>query len=193
MKKTILLYLFMVLFLGGCIPLEGRAPWTIMGGIYTMSSQNFEVELPEGWRRHNFTPDALLITLDGLSLQQICIARSPIDKEIPYTQKKFSKGMLPQEVAEVVIDHMRFNPNIMNLKITENIPARISNYSGFKLIYSYQTNGGLKKKSIYYGFMMENWYYGLLYDAPARHYFEKDLPTFERVKESFRILKDAAS
>jgi hypothetical protein len=33
----------------------------------------------------------------------------------------------------------------------------------------------------------------MIYEAPERHYFAKDLPTFEKVIETFRLIKDAAA
>jgi hypothetical protein len=183
MKKTILFYPLLIILLWGC------APWVMVGGKYAMKSQNFEVDLPEGWRRHNLTTDKLLITKDGLSLQQIQIARKAIDEELSFTKKKFSKGMLPEELAEVIIDNLRSNSNIMNLKITENVPANIGDYPGFKLSYTYKTKSGLRRKGGYYGFMIDTWYYDIIYEAPARFYFAKYHPAFEKVKDSFRILK----
>jgi hypothetical protein len=183
MKKTILFYPLLIILLWGC------APWVMVGGNYKMQSLNFEVDLPEGWRRHNLTTDKLLITKDGLSLQQIQIARKAIDEELSFTKKKFSKGMLPEELAEVIIDNIRSNPNIMNLKITENTPAEIGGYPGFRLAYTYKTKRGLRKNVIYYGFMIDTWYFDIDYESPARFYFAKYHPAFEKVKDSFRILK----
>ena len=182
MKRIILFCLCVIFLLGGC------APWAMMGGKYTMSSQNFEAVFPEGWRRHNLTKEALLATKDGLTLQQIRIGRFSVDTELAYTKKKFSKEMFPQEAAAVVIDNAHSNPNSMNIQIIENMPVMIGGHSGFKIVYSYQTGEGLELKTVQYGFLLTDWYYYLNYIAPARYYFEKELPAFEKVKETFKTL-----
>jgi hypothetical protein len=187
MRKTRILYLLLIFFLWGC------ATWVAVGGKYTMSSQNFEVQLPTGWRKYEVVKDALLITQDGLALQQIRISRMQIDKELNHTKKKFSKEMLPPEVAEVVIDNFRSNPNIINQKIIENDPAQIGGYSGYKFVFSYQTKKGLTKKGINYGFISGNWFYEIIYEAAERYYFEKDISAIENVKDSFRLIKKTAS
>jgi hypothetical protein len=187
MKKTRVLFLLLIFFLWGC------ATWVAVGGKYTMSSQNFEVKLPNGWRKFEFAKDALLITKDGLTLQQIRISRMSIDKDLNHTKKKFAEGMLPPEVAEMVIDNFRSNPNILNQKIIENTPAQIGGYSGYKLVFTYQTKEGLTKKGINYGFISGNWFYEILYEAADRYYFAKDIAAMEKVKDSFRLIKETAS
>jgi len=188
----------------------GCAPYVMVGGKYTAGPENFEVDLPQGWRKHELrfdqhpasrvmleelnkrrdpAGDIVRLTRDGLLLQQIIIGRTGIDKELPHTKRKLSKGMLPQEVAEVIIDNIRSNPNISNQNVLENSPARLSGYTGFKLIYSYQTKEGLRIKGACYGAVVGDWYYYVLYEAPERYYFTKDYQVFEQVKDTFKILK----
>ncbi len=206
MKNIVLLYCFssLIVLLSGC------APYVPVQGQFVASEDNFEVDLPNGWRKHDQTVDqaplsrmileqleerrklewdVLRITKDGLTLQQISIGRIPADEELPHTKKTLSREMLPQELAKIVLDNFRSNANIANFKVTENAPATVGGYQGFKLLYEYKTKQGLKVKVAYYGAMVGDWYYYLLYEAPARHYYPKDYPVFEKVKKSFRILK----
>jgi hypothetical protein len=135
--------------------------------------------------------ESLLITRDGLSLQYIQIGRMKIENSLKHTKKKFSKGMLPQETAEVALDNMASNPDILNLEVIENIPATVNGIPGFKAIYTYKSKDGLKLKSIFYGLMIGDWFYSIQYDAAQRYYFDKDLKTFEKILESFRLIKTA--
>ena len=184
MKKSISAYLLLILFLSGC------ATWVQVGGNYETSSHNFKTELPEGWRRYNHDSSKVLITKDGLSLQWIAISRAPIDEKLSFTQKKFSKQMLPQEAAEVAIDNFRSNPKISNMQIIENSPAVIGGYNGFKIVYKYQTDKGLTKTGVYYCSLVDEWGYKINYEAPARYYYSKYLPALEKVRESFKLLKE---
>lgn len=187
MKKINLFYLLLILILAAC----GR--WTTVGGQYIADAQNFEADLPSGWRKLNLTTDALLITKDGIPLQYISIKRESVEKELAHTKKKLSKEMLPYEVAELILDNLRSNSEIMNFQLMENLPAKVNGRSGFKLTYTYQTKQGLTKKIVQYGIMLDKYYYEILYVAPARHYFEESLSTFEKVKDSFVILSGESS
>ena len=181
MKKLLgILFIFVI----GC------APWTQVGGLYKNESHNFSVELPQGWMKWN-QGEHLFITRDGISLQYIQIGRVKIEEPLKHTKKKFSKGMLPQEAAEVYLDNIASNSNIINLEVIENLPATISGIPGFKTVYTYKNKDGLKFKSIHYGFMMENWVYGINYNAAQRYYFDKDIKQFENVFESFKLIKTA--
>lgn len=58
---------------------------------------------------------------------------------------------------------------------------------GFKLVYTFKTENGLRLKRVHYGVLVRDRVYRVQYQAPARYYFEKDLATFERVRESFKV------
>jgi hypothetical protein len=179
MKKILTLILMLSI---GC------APWVQVGGLYKMESHNYSVDLPQGWMRWN-KGDQLLITRDGVPLQNILIIRRNIDEPLKHTKKKFSKTMLPLEAAEVFLDNVASNKDIADFRLIENNPLKISGISGFKAIYSYKTKDGLRVKSVYCGFIQDNWLYGINYNAPERYYFEKDIQTFEKVLESFKLIK----
>lgn len=155
---------------------------------YSLESYNFSVELPDGWMRFN-KKDFLLVTRDGVLLQNILIKRVDIEKPLENTKKKITKGMMPQEIAEVIHDNLSTDKDMLNFEIKENIPVAINEKPGFKLVYTYKTTDGLKRKCIYYGFLVDQWFYSLWYSAAERHYFEKDIKAFEKVFESFKLLK----
>lgn len=181
MKRFLLILL---LFVAGC------APWAKVGGLYTSKPHNFSVELPAGWMKFN-TRERLYTTRDGVLLQNIIIERLNIEKPLEHTKKKFSKDMLPQEVAEVILDNISSDQTVLNFEVIENIPARISGFPGFKVVFTYKNKDGLRLKSILYGFIDNEWFYGIRYTAALRYYFDKDRKTFEKVFESFRLIKTA--
>ena len=170
------------------ILLVGCPPWTQVGGLYKNESYNFSAELPQGWMRWS-RGEHLLITRDGLSLQYIQIGRMKIEDPMKHTKKKFSKGMLPQEASEVALDNMASNPDFLNLEVIENTPATVNGIPGFKAGYTYKNKDGLRLKSIFYGFIIGDWFYSINYNAAQRYYFDKDLKTFEKVLESFKLIK----
>jgi hypothetical protein len=176
-----------------------------VSGTHVASAENFSVDLPDGWRQHNasadplqkFTAilekrhklgwDVLRLTRDGLLLQQICIGRIPIDEELPNTKRKLLTGMSPLDAAELISDNLRSNGNLTHQEIIENSPAPLGGYPGFELKYAYRTEGRLKMNGIFYGAIVGPWLYYAFYEAPAQHYFGKDLPVFEETVSSLAV------
>ena len=168
----------------------GCMTWTGIGGPYSNDSLNFEVTLPHDWNKYNPSTKALLITRDGVSLQNITITRIATDEELSFTKKKLATGMLPQEVADIVIDNFVSNPNILEQTVIENVPAEIAGYPGFRIASSFKTQAGLIVNGITYGFLHDDFYYTLRYEAASTHYFAKDEEEFEKVKESFQLINE---
>jgi hypothetical protein len=179
MKRSLLILL---IFIAGC------AAWTRVGGLYTSKPHNFSVELPNGWMRFN-TRERLYTTRDGALLQNIIVERLNIEKPLKHTKKKFGKSMLPQEAAQVVLDNISSDQTVLNFQVIENIPARISGFPGFRVVFTYKNKDGLRLKSILYGFISDEWFYGIRYTAAHRYYFDKDLETFMKVFASFKLIK----
>ena len=169
--------------------LYGCSLWVPVGGKYVSAEHQFETELPVSWRRMDSTRDGLILTRDGLSLQAVKIMRNPLGQELPFTKRKLIKGMLNQEASEIIIDDFRSNQSMSNFQILENVPVELSGYPGFKIVYSFQTKENLKKSGIYYGSLVDQWHYYLLFEAPSRHYFSRDQPSFEQVKTTFKITR----
>lgn len=183
MKKASLMILLVVM---GCVP------WIQTRGLYTSKTHNFSVELPQGWMRSN-TSEYMLITRDGVVLQNIAIKRRAVDEEFEHTKRKLSKGILPQEAAGVIIDNINSDQEVLNFKVIENVPVEINESSGFKVVYTYKNKDGLRSKRIYYGVVDGEWFYSISYSAALRHYFEKDLKSFEELFKSFKLINSNRS
>lgn len=182
----------LVLLLAGC------APFVLASGKQTLTEYEFEVTVPEGWYRAMRAPgtleapEGLVLTRDGLALQQIRVERVAMDKDLKFTKRKFDVMLPPHEVAEIELDDHWSNPNVFNLTVEENAPAMVDGRRGFRLVYTWQTKDGYRLKRIHYGFMEGKWVYRLIYQAAARHYFERDLTTFDKLRESFHLLTKPA-
>jgi putative VirB-like lipoprotein len=181
MKRSLFAFLIIIL-LAGC------APWIRTGGPYTAEAQNVTVSLPDGWMRMN-TDEFVFVTRDGGLLQNILIEAFHIDETLANTKKKLRKGMLPLEACEVIIDNNSSNQDITSFEVKENKSARIDGHQGFRAVFAYKNRNGLKLKSVYYGFMDGEWFYGIRYTAPQRHYFDKDIKTFEKMVASLRLAR----
>jgi hypothetical protein len=119
-----------------------------------------------------------------------------LKKSVNYFHIATQNGILNSFLLNIIssvkhLDNIASDQNVLNLEIVENNPTRVSGISGFKAIYTYKNKDGLKIKSIYYGFIADKWFYGLNYNAAQRFYFDKDVQTFEKVVESFKLIKTA--
>ena len=81
MKKALLMILLVVM---GCVP------WIQTGGLYTSKKHNFSVELPQGWMRSN-TSEYMLITRDGVILQNIAIKEEQLTRSLNTQKGSFLK------------------------------------------------------------------------------------------------------
>ena len=179
MKKFLLIFLLIV---------PACAPWTIAGGPYKSLSHNFYVDIPRGWMMLD-TDQYLLISGDGPFLQYVLIQDRHIDKSFRHTKKKISRDMLPQEAAEVVLDEIISDQSVLNLELIENIPTRINQHDGFRVVFTYKNKDGLELKTVYYGFLAGERFYNMRYTAVKRYYFEKDIETFNKVFDSFKLIE----
>jgi hypothetical protein len=175
------------LVLGGCITL----PWQPTGGPYTSPTENFALELPQGWMRLNSKED-LLITRDGLLLQHVSVERAAVDRPLKNTKKTLARGMQPQAVAEVIIDNFVSSDRMLDVKVLENRPVQVAQHRGFRLVYTHRDKNGLRFKSVLHGFLAGDVFYAIRYTAAERHYFAKDLPTFEHMLASFKLIRPVA-
>jgi len=172
------------LMLGGCVTL----PWYPTAGPYTSEADNFVVELPKGWMRLNSEHD-LLITRDGLLLQHVLIERGRVDRPLMHTKKTLTRGMQPQAVAEIILDNITSSERTLDVKVKENRPVQVGRHRGFRLVYGHRDKNGLRFKSVLLGFLAGDDFYLLRYTAAERHYFAKDLATFEQLVTTFKLIR----
>ncbi len=124
--------------------------------------------------------------------EQERLRRAHVEFEDPALKAYLNVKLPPHEVAEIELDDHRSNPNVYNFTVEENVPATVDGRRGFRLFYTWTTKNGYRLKRIQYGFLEGKWVYQLNYQAAARHYFDRDLATFEKLRESFRILTKPA-
>lgn len=171
-----------VVFLSGCVS------WMKAEGLHQEPAHNFSVELPKTWMKF-VHKDYLLLSRDGVLLQNILITRISIDKKLQFTKKQFKPEMLPQEAAEVFLDNFRSNQSKFNFKVVENIPCEVSGVPGFKVTCRYKNKDGLRIKKVCYGLLFNNYFYEIIYTAAERYYFDKNLQIFEQVVKNFKLLE----
>jgi hypothetical protein len=131
-------------------------------------------------------------------------------RNFPNLNKRFVEGMGSTEVADVMLDSRANNPSITDLQIREVAPLQFAGNHGFKAVFDFRLNapddrsimlGGAMTKadvsgrktpyrSLYYGFMRGQWFYGISYTAALRYYFDRDAAAFEAVIQSFQLVEE---
>jgi hypothetical protein len=184
MKKFFWIILF--LFAAGCVAC------THTGGFSKPASYSFTIDIPEGWRKID-NNRYLFVTKESPFLQYIMVQNRPIGRSFRNTKKKIQKEMLPEEAAQIIIDELVSDQNLVNLRILDNTPASIKNYEGFKILYTYSDSEGQAYKTLYYGFIKEDTFFNLRFTAAARIYFQRDIGSFRNILNSFQIIKAEAA
>jgi hypothetical protein len=158
------------------------------GGLSKPASYSFTIDIPEGWRKID-NNRYLFVTKENPFLQYIMVQNRPIDRSFRHTKKKIEKEMLPEEAAQIVVDELISDQNLMNLKLLDNTPAEIKGQEGFKILYTYSDLEGQTFKTLYYGFIKADTFFNLRFTAADPLYFERDIDTFERMLNSFQVIK----
>ena len=160
--------------------------WVPARGSFTPPSGSYTIDLPEGWMRLAGS-EATLASRDGIFLQRIDARTHKIGVSLGSTQKVLIPGMAPREVADTVRDAINSSGGVQGMKVLESVAVDLDGRPGFRLVFAYTDRDGLKMKSVVYGAVAGDSLYELSYRAPGRHYFDRDLETFEQVRSSFRI------
>lgn len=150
------------------------------------ASKNFKVTLPGNWVRYNQAQrDIIVITRDGLRVQQIMAAFVAHEKAFDKIKKKSSETMLAAELAELQIAEMKALSNLSNLEVLENAPAKLGALPAFRALTQFKNSDGLAIQIEMIGAVNAKGYYLLQYQAPALHFFQRDRAAFQNVVASF--------
>jgi len=159
------------------------------GGVYQPPSYSFTIDIPEGWRK--IDRPYLYMTKEDPFLQNMIVQNRPIGMPFRFTKKKINKNMLPEEAAQVIIDEIASDENILNFIVLSNSPAEIQEHDGFMILFTYkykEDKEGSTFKTLYYGFIKGDTFFNLRYTAADQLYFQKDIETFRRMLNSFQVV-----
>ena len=172
MRKLVIVFC-LVMFVG-CA--TGQSPRT----------ENFSAQLPEKWYQVN-TPKFYILTKDGPFSQYILVQQRPLDKPFAHTSKVLARGMSPEDASAVFLDEMRNDEAVLNLRLIENKRTRVNHHDAFRLVFTYEDKDGLKFQTYMYGFLNENWFYTLRYNADLACYCNQDIEEFHQFVKTCKI------
>ncbi len=157
---------------------------------------NYKLAIPEGWKTINSEEPMLFLTKEGGYKQFVLVRERPLGEPFTFSKRAIVAGMKPEEAAELVVGEIAADTNITNFSLLENVPARVADNNGFRLVFLYTDADGFVFKTIYYGFINGGTFYNIRYAATQggkEDYFQRDLKTFQQVFESFKLVAPQAS
>ncbi len=189
MKTRVLTLIAAATVCAGCI--HNETPWDPIGsGGYDSGNwfgPRFSLDFPDDWMKLNHVENGLVATRDGFNLQSIKVRRIEPGKPLPHTKKMVARGMRPAELAEVLLDDLRTDPTAKGLQVLESRPVRIGDAPGFRTSVAFKDEFGLKMRAVVAGVLLGDYAWQIAYVAPARHYYDHDLATFDRTLASFKV------
>jgi hypothetical protein len=121
-------------------------------------------------------------------------------RTVKHLQSRFRRGMSPFEAAAVIVESRAHDPAVADLEAGEISSFTMAGTPAFEVVLDfeliprgardlewpfygwseYNVQGHeTPYRSIYCGFVLDDWFYGVTYTAARRHYFDRDLATFE--------------
>lgn len=178
----------LLLALAGCATAKPPA-WVPAEGTYVAARAGFEIDAPPGWMRRNFQPpvETFLATRDGTALQRIVAGSTELGKPLGFGKSKrpITAAMSPAEMGELMVDDLQ-SGDLTDVRVLENAPASLCGRDGFHVLAAFR-DGGLPRRASIYGVTDGGRLFWIFYVAPERHYFPLDVPTFDGVRQSFRL------
>jgi len=171
------------------VVMAGCQQWTRIDEGKNIQSDNegtFEVEVPTYWVRHNFDREALAVTKDSPELQMARFMRRNTDKPFNSLEGKLPESPLVTDLADYYLADLKERMGGIEVEKLALTPATLAGETGFRMELRFFTERGLEMKQVAYGVLIDGAFYELFYQAPNLIYFERDLPTFEQMVESFK-------
>ncbi len=168
--------------------------WMPGGQPYLASQSGYEAAVPADWMRRNIKDRELyLVTRDGVALQRIQVLITAVGKPVyKGSTRLVAEGMGPQELGELLADGLVSGEALAEARVLENAPATISGRPGVRLLLAFRDGDGLPRRLAIHGVLGNGRLYGIVYGAPERHYFDRDLAAYEEVVRSFRLTTPTA-
>jgi hypothetical protein len=168
-------WVFLFVFLTACASAgTGKAP------------DNFVVQVPQQWKKLNIS-NCSMYSKEGPFEQYIFIQQRPVSQEFPHAKKTLSPGMSPKEVSDLLLQEIASDPSVLDLRVLEKHPAKINSYAGFKAVFTYRVKDGYNFKTMMYGFLLGDWFYGIRYNADVKKFTAEDVRTFEKIVKTLVI------
>lgn len=178
-KAVTCLSIVSLTFLAGGCATYSNAPKS-----FSHSRTRLTVALPPNWLRFNQSLPTWVLTKDGLQLEIIAISVIRTGEKMKDTDRRYQKGMLPFEIAELSLAILKTKDEVNDLKIDKIELASIAGRDGYSASATFVDGQGLPKKLLLYGAMIDDFVCEFCFAAEESVYFDKYKGDFERLLAS---------
>lgn len=141
-----------------------------------------------GWVRAPTKSDALVITRDGLVLQQIGVELISLEKAFTKSKREAANDWVPLELAELQVAELKASrPEMQTLDVLELKPSQVDGKPAFKLRTRYFNTWGLEITRVTYGLIHEAKFLMVNYEAPSLHYYRMYEPVFDEFLRELKL------
>lgn len=180
--KAVLAFVFLAIV--GCTP-----TWKPVGTAAYVQGDSFSIVLPRGWLQlEGMDKKSVIASTDGPFLQSFVASHKDIRTAFKATKAEVSADTLTYELMEYYIAESKANSGDQTVDVESKEAVEIAGEDGFKVVFLYKNQEGLRFKKVIYGCMNDSRLYTLSYHAPVLYYFDKNLPDFEASVKTFRFL-----
>lgn len=118
-----------------------------------IKSQKITLDLKnEKWHAlddENF--ETYILTKDGVLLQYILLKRVGLDKALAISKKSISENILPQDLAELIIENLKLENSMNSFQVLSNKPDKIDSIDAVQIISQTKDSyENLIKKQLYF-------------------------------------------
>jgi len=166
---------------------QGCAVWTrIDQPEQDVPGTRHRVEAPVGWVRLTAARDVMLLTRDGPNIQWIRVTQVSAEKFFATTKATVPAGALPNEIAHLVLAELKAAPEGPSLQLKSMTPSRLGDEDAVRLHVVYRNADGARYDRVMIAARRADELLFADYRALSRHFFERDLPVFDKLVQSMR-------
>ena len=155
------------------------------------TESGYVATLPAGWVRlsNPLAKNESLASRDGVRVQWLVVGSRKAAEAFPRIQKQAQKNALPTELADLEIAEQIALMKPLVIKVAGSTAVTVAGQRGFRLLTEYKTETGLTMRRLTVAWLSGDYYSFARFEAPALHYFQRDLPAFEQVLKSIQLQK----
>lgn len=167
------------------------------GKTVTVAQSGLSVSPAIDWNRLNLRPgkNSERWTLDGELLNDVVFfaaieSEQPLVREVNRKEQplpKFRSDMLPIDIPALVESTHRIANGAAVFEVLSSEPTELGGFPGIRFTYEFVGADDLRRRGLASASIVEGKLYMVSFEAPAIHYFERDIANFEQLLASVRI------
>lgn len=183
----------LALLAGMAVAAPAAAAWKIVveGQPFTHKASGYSIQYPAGWRFIKMPfGDETVATRDGPALQKIYVDFRKHKKAFRALGKDATPEMMPQELAEKIVQEMEAAGSLQNMQVLSNEPTMLAGRPAFRVHVSFRTSvdaGSVRYEGIVVGANSPQGIFLVGYGGPVLNYFARDVESYDRTLATFAI------